>query len=357
MERTTKAQRRWAGAVGLVLVALLLGGSSIRPLAPAGGAGATGLPQLIGSTLPWGLERIHAPEAWQVTTGSPAIIVAVIDSGIDWTIPELAAVRWTNPREIPDNGVDDDGNGYADDVYGWDFRDNVPAHLRRTQLHWHGTFVAGIIAGRLSEGTAAGVAPNVRIMDVRFLDSRGLFTTKDWDRLAAAIRYAVDNGARIINLSLYAKGTPPAVVEGALAYAASRGVIVVGIAGNEARAEVLYPGRYSTVLAVSATDAADALASFSSWGPEVAVAAPGHEVVSLLPGGRRATNSGTSFAAPHVSGTLALILSANPALSAEEAVGILLAHSSPLTPTPDPRFGAGLVNAGRGVAAAAGSAR
>ncbi|GAB4308778.1 MAG: hypothetical protein Kow0097_09530 [Candidatus Bipolaricaulota bacterium] len=337
-----------------MLVVLLLGGSSIHTLAPAGGAGATGLPQLIGSALPWGLERIHAPQAWQVTTGSPEVTVAVIDSGIDWTIPELAAVRWTNPREIPGNGIDDDGNGYVDDAVGWDFRDGVAADHRRTPLHWHGTFVAGIIAARLEEGRATGVAPNVRIMDVRFLDSRGLFTTKDWDRLAAAIRYAVDSGARIINLSLYAKGTPPAVVEEALAYATSRGAIVVGIAGNEARAEVLYPGRYSTVLAVSATDAADALASFSSWGPEVAVAAPGHEVVSLLPGGRLATNSGTSFAAPHVSGTLALILSANPALSADEAVRILLATSSPLAPTPDPRFGAGLVNAGRGVAAAAG---
>jgi len=338
------------------LVVLLLGGSSVHTLAPAGGAGATGLPQLTGSALPWGLERIHAPEAWQVTTGSPAIIVAVIDSGIDWTIPELVAVRWTNPREIPGNGIDDDGNGYVDDALGWDFRDGVPADRRRTSLHWHGTFVAGILAARF-EGGATGVAPNVRIMDVRFLDSRGLFTTKDWDRLAAAIRYAVDNGARIINLSLYAKGTPPAVVEEALAYAASRGVLVVGIAGNEAKPAVLYPGKYDTVLAVSATDATDALASFSSWGPGVAVAGPGQEVVSLLPGGRMATNSGTSFAAPHVSGTLALILSANPALSAGEAAAILLRNSSPLTPTPDPRFGAGLVNAGRGVTAAAATTR
>ncbi len=352
-------ERNAGGRLRVLAISLLgLVAACVGVLAPpeevAGGAGTAASPVSGLAGLPWGLARIRAPEAWQVTRGSEEIIVAVIDSGIDRTIPELAAVLWTNPREVPGNGLDDDGNGYVDDALGWDFRDNVPAHLRRTQLHWHGTFVAGIIAARLTEGGAAGVAPNVRIMDVRFLDSRGLFTTKDWDRLGAAIRYAVDNGARIINLSLYAKGTPPAVVEGALAYAASRGAIVVGIAGNEARAEVLYPGRYSTVLAVSATDAGDALASFSSWGPEVAVAAPGHEVVSLLPGGRLATNSGTSFAAPHVSGTLALILSANPALSADEAVRILLATSSPLAPTPDPRFGSGLVNAGRGVAAAAG---
>ncbi len=350
MERGRGARVWWRKlALGLVLSLGLL---PLKVGEIAGGIGAIGHPAGTPATLSWGLERIQAPQAWQVTMGSPEVVVAVIDSGIDWTIPELAEVRWTNPHEIPGNAVDDEGNGYVDDVYGWDFRDNVPAHLRRTALHWHGTFVAGIIAGRLREGMVAGVAPNVRIMDLRFLDARGLFTTKDWDRLAAAIRYAVDNGARIINLSLYARGTPPAVVEQALAYAATKGVIVVGIAGNEGKPEVLYPGKYPTVLAVSATDPTDALAYFSSWGAEVAIAAPGHEVVSLLPGGRAAVNSGTSFAAPHVSGTLALILSANSSLSAQEAVGILLGNCTPLGSAGDVRFGAGLVNTARGVAAA-----
>lgn len=350
--------RRWAVGAGLLGLALVVLSSSTLPeRSVAGAAGAVGPPAGAARVLSWGIVRIRAPQAWRTTAGSPAIIVAVVDSGIDWTIPELAAVMWTNSREVPGNGRDDDGNGYVDDVHGWDFRDNVPAHLRRTALHWHGTFVAGIIAGRLSEGGVAGVAPNVRIMDVRFLDSRGLFTTRDWDGLARAIRYAVDNGARIINLSLYATGTPPAVVEQALAYAEAKGVIAVGIAGNEARPHVLYPGKYPTVLAVSATDSTDGLASFSSWGPEVALAAPGHEVVSLLPGGRTATNSGTSFAAAHVSGTVALVLSANPALGLREAVEILLNHSSPLTATADPRFGAGLVNAEQGVAAAVRTAR
>jgi len=289
--------------------------------------------------------------------GSAEIVVAVIDSGIDRTIPELAAILWTNPAEIPGNGRDDDGNAYVDDAYGWDFRDNVPAHLRRTQLHWHGTFVAGIVAGRLSTSGAAGVAPNVRIMDVRFLNSRGLFTTKDWDRLVRAITYAVDNGARIINLSLYAKVQPPVAVEQALARAAAKGVLVVGIAGNEARPEVLYPGRYATVLAVSATDSSDNLASFSSWGPEVALAAPGHAIASFLPGGAVARHSGTSFAAPHVSGTLALILSVAPALRAAEATDVLLRSCTSLTAEKDPRFGVGLVDAGAAVGRLSGSGR
>lgn len=351
-------ERNAGGRLRVLAISLLgLVAAGVVVLAPpeevAGGAGtaASPIPGLAG--LPWGLARIRAPEAWQVTRGSEEIIVAVIDSGIDRTIPELAAVLWTNPREVPGNGLDDDGNGYVDDAFGWDFRDNVPAHLRRTQLHWHGTFVAGIIAARLTEGGAAGVAPNVRIMDVRFLDSRGLFTTKDWDRLAAAVRYAVDNGARIINLSLYAKGQPPAVVEQALVYAAENNVIVVGIAGNDGRPEVLYPGKYPAVVAVSATDSRDALAPFSSWGPEVAVAAPGHEVVSLLPGGRTALGSGTSYAAPHVTGTLALMLSADPSLTAAGAVALLLGSAAPLAGSDARWFGAGLVDAAAGVGRAA----
>lgn len=323
----------------------------------AGGAGASGSPLPSAPSLPWGLERIHAPAAWRVTTGHPEVIVAVIDSGMDTTIPGLAAVLWTNPGEIPGNGLDDDRNGYVDDVHGWDFRDGDASSVRGSSLHWHGTFVAGVIAAQQGSGGAAGVAPNVRLMDVRFLDSRGLFTTKDWDRLARAITYAVDNGAQIINMSVYAKVQPPAAVEQALARAAAKGVIVVGIAGNEAKPEVLYPGKYPTVLAVSATDRTDGLAYFSSYGPEVALAAPGHEIASLLPGGGVAKQSGTSFAAPHVSGTLALILSAAPSLTAAEAAEILLKSCTPLGPERDPRFGAGLVDAGAAVARASAGPR
>lgn len=356
MERRRHVRWRWVG-IGLGLFFLFLATPTLDGPDIAGGAGTAGSPSPVTANLPWGLERIRVPAAWQVTMGSPEIVVAVIDSGIDWTVPELAAVRWTNPHEIPTNGSDDDGNGYVDDVFGWDFRDGVPADRRRTPLYWHGTFVAGIIAARAGVEGAAGVAPTVRIMDVRFLDSRGLFLTRDWDRLAEAIRYAVDSGARIINLSLYARGIPPAVVEQALSYAAAQGVVVVGIAGNEANPKVLYPGKYPTVLAVSATDATDGLAPFSSWGPEVAVAAPGHEVASLLPGGRAARNSGTSFAAPHVAGTIALILSADPSLTASEAVDILLESSTPLGEGSDPRFGAGLVDAGAAVATASAAGR
>ncbi len=301
-------------------------------------------------TFSWGIERIAAPDAWWCTTGSDDVVVAVIDSGIDTTIPQLEGKLWTNPSEISGNGIDDDGNGYIDDIHGWDFRDNDSSSLIDSKIHWHGTFVAGIIAARPGAGKVTGVAPGIRIMDLRFLDSKNLFYSRDWKQFAEAVDYAVDNGAQIINLSVYANGKPPRVLEQALGRAAQRGVIVVGIAGNDSQSKVCYPAKYPSVLAVSATDSDDRLASFSNHGAEVGVAAPGEQITSLFPGGAAGTSSGTSFSAPHVSGTLALILSANPGLSPSEAIELLKQSTEDLGDTgQDSHFGAGLINAGQAV--------
>ena len=320
----------------------------------AGGGGASGEFQpadLSNLTPTWGIERIAAPKAWEHTTGSEEVVVAVIDSGIDTTVPQLRGKLWTNPGEIPGNGIDDDRNGYVDDINGWDFRDNDPSSLVGSEIHWHGTFVAGIIAALPARHKATSVAPGVQIMDVRFLDSKNLFYSKDWQKFAQAIDYAVDNGAQIINLSVYANGKPPATLEQALQRAAQRGVIVVGIAGNASEPQVCYPAKYPSVLAVSATDRSDRLASFSNHGTEVAVSAPGENITSFLPGGVARTSSGTSFSAPHVSGTLALMLSANPGLSLSEAIDLLKQTAEDLGDRgQDSRFGAGLVNAGQAVA-------
>ena len=151
--------------------------------------------------LNWGIVKIGVPEAWHTTHGSEDVVVAVIDSGIDYTIPQLAGRMWINEDEIPGNGIDDDHNGYIDDMHGWDFRDTDNGSLRGSKIHWHGTFAASIIAAWPGENATVGVAPGVRIMDVRFLDSKGLFYGSDWRRFAQAINYAVDNGARIINLT------------------------------------------------------------------------------------------------------------------------------------------------------------
>lgn len=298
------------------------------PLAPFSAPYGDGLRTLYQQPINWGLQHISVPQAWTITHGSRDVVVAVIDSGIDHSIPQLAASMWVNPGEVAGSGVDDDGNGYIDDIHGWDFRDNNPCSLVGTPIHWHGTFIAGIIAAQPGEVPVVGVAPGVRIMDVRFLDSSNRFSARDWDTFVDALDYAVDNGAQIINLSIYANARPPSQFERAIERAVSSGVIVVGIAGNTGQVGVLYPGKYDGVLAISAIDSSNLRAGFSRWGPEVAFCAPGAEVVSFLPGGRTGTRSGTSFAAAHVSGVLALILSAYPALSAAQAVDLLTASAS-----------------------------
>ena len=316
---------------------------------------AGGIPQGGAAALPpaqdnfrWGLKAINAPVAWEITQGTADVVVAVIDSGIDHRVPQLAAVMWRNPGEIASNGLDDDDNGYVDDVFGWDFRDNDPSSVTGTPAHWHGTFVASLIAAELDiANNTGGVAPKARIMDLRFLDSHGLFYSRDWPRLIQAIDYAVANGARIINLSLYSKVEPPTAVHRALQRAMSAGVLVVGIAGN-AGTEVGYFGKWPEVMAVGASDEEGLVAAFSNRGPEVALVGPGVKVTAHGSGGIPRISSGTSFAAPHVTGTAALILALRPTLSPNELVRILQRTASYLE---EERFatGAGLVNAAAAV--------
>jgi len=316
------------------------------PLAPPSSAFGEGLKTLYQQPVNWGILKISAPDAWTITHGRSDVVVAVIDTGIDTSIPQLEACMWVNPGEIPSNGRDDDGNGYVDDIHGWDFRDGDNSSLIGTDLHWHGTFVAGIIAAQPGEVPIVGVAPGVRVMDVRFLDSNNTFSSRDWNTFAEAIDYAVDNGADIINMSIFANGTPPSTLESAVRRAVQSGVIVIGISGNTGQTGVLYPGKYKDVFAVAATTEDDLHADFSTQGPEVAFCAPGEGITSFIPGGQTATRSGTSFAAPHVAGTLALILSASPSLSAAQAIHILMGSLIDLGARGfDSSFGEGLIDA------------
>ncbi len=317
------------------------------PLAPSTHLEGEGLYTVHQQPVNWGISAIEAPKAWNTTHGREDVLVAVIDSGIDTNIPELARSMWTNTGEIPNNGVDDDGNGYVDDIHGWDFRDDDNDSLTGSKMHWHGTFVASIIASWPNENGIVGVAPGVRLMDIRFLDSRNLFYGSDWRKFAAAIDYAVQNGADIINLSVYSNSKPPSYFESAVNRAVEEGVILVGIAGNEGTSQVSYPARSPSVIAVSAVDRSNHLASFSNHGIEVDIASPGDKITSLFPGGIVGTSSGTSFAAAFVSGTLALILSANPQITGSEALSILKKAAVDLGTTgQDCYFGFGMVNAG-----------
>ncbi|TFH11303.1 MAG: hypothetical protein E4H08_01560 [Candidatus Atribacteria bacterium] len=320
------------------------------PLAPAAATFGEGLKTLYQQPVSWGLQRISAQDAWTITHGRRDIVIAVIDTGIDSSIPQLEASMWVNAGEVPGNRIDDDGNGYVDDIHGWDFRDGDNSSLYGSALHWHGTFVAGIIAAQPGEEPIVGVAPGSRIMDVRFLDSNNEFSSRDWNVFAEAIDYAVDNGADLINMSIFANGTPPAALQNAIARAIRSGVVIIGIAGNTNQGSVQYPGKYDDVYAVSATTEDDQLASFSARGPEVSFCAPGEGITSFLPGGQTATRSGTSFAAPHVTGTLALILSAFPSLSPIQAVDVLMGSLVDLGARGfDPSFGQGLIDAFKAV--------
>lgn len=285
------------------------------------------------------LDRISMPRAWDLAVGRPEIVVAVLDTGVDLTHPDLAAAIWVNPAEVPGNGVDDDGNGFVDDIHGWDFadNDNLP-----DDDHGHGTHVAGIVAAGLNNGIGiAGVAGGVTIMPVDVFQG-GIGTYED---LIRAIIYAADNGAHVINMSLgassYSRGE-----EMAVDYAWSRGAVVVAAAGNTSRESYHYPAAHTNVIAVAATTADDYLASFSTRGDFVDVAAPGYRVFSTFRGSGYAYMSGTSMASPHVAGLAALILSRNPGLSPDQVRTIIEATATDLGPAGrDIYFGHGRINA------------
>ncbi len=318
----------------------------------AGGVGSAGpscchITPKIAQRLRWGLKAVRAPEAWEVTQGDDTVVVAVIDSGIDYTVPYLADRIWVNHDEILGNGIDDDRNGYVDDIHGWDFRDGDPDSLKGSPLNWHGTFVAGLIASAVDISTGVGgVAPEVRLMDLRVLDSRGLFYRSDWNKIARAINYAVDNGARIINLSIYTRETPPPAVKWAIRRALRRGVLVVTVAGNQGKDGVCPFGEIPGVVTVGAVDRDLKPASFSNRGPEVDFAAPGVQVISVIPHGASTVSSGTSFATAHVSGVAALLLSVEKHLSLDGIFEILALTSVDVAdPGKDAFTGFGLVNA------------
>ena len=226
---------------------------------------------------------IDALDAWDVTAGSTDVVVAVIDSGIDINHPDLQANIWINPGETPDNGIDDDGNGYVDDVIGWDFliSDNDPR-----DAHGHGTHVAGTIAaiGDNNRGVT-GVSWSAKIMALRFLDAWGLGSTAD---AIAAIEYANEKGADVINNSWGGGGYVQALKD---AIEASNAVVVCAAGNSSRNNDVIshYPSSFDSanIIAVAASDQDDGLAGFSNYGAvSVDVAAPGTNIYSAAPGRR-----------------------------------------------------------------------
>lgn len=256
---------------------------------------------------------IDAAEAWGVHDDASGIVVAVIDTGVMIDHPDLQGAIWTNTGETPGNGVDDDGNGYIDDVHGWDFFHGDDSVFDEADGDDHGTHVAGTIAAMVNNDEGiAGIAWGAKIMPLKFLGPNGGST----DDAIEAVNYAVEEGAMLSNNSWggggYSEALRTAIEES--------GMLFVAAAGNEAvDNDVMphYPSSYDldNVIAVAASDWTDGLASFSNYGANsVDLAAPGVFILSSVPGPGYDYFSGTSMATPHVTGSAALVIAANPGM-------------------------------------------
>jgi subtilisin family serine protease len=272
------------------------------------------------------LPQIHVPEAWPTTTGDPRVVVAVIDSGVDLTHPDLAGVTVVAPRNETFNTTD-----VHDDL-------------------GHGTHVAGTIFARADNGAGiAGIAPDSALMPIKVLDGDGSGFFSD---VLDAVDWARTHGADIINLSLGGLLTPDEIALFQPTFSAARaaGILIVAAAGNSGDRLMFYPAGLRGVVSVAAVDAGDLAADFSTFNRAVDLAAPGVDTLSTIPtaldpsGYER--DSGTSMAAPHVAGVAALVLAARPRLGVDELEGVLRASADDLgDPGRDDHYGAGLVDA------------
>ncbi len=279
------------------------------------------------------LEQVKCQEAWDVTIGSRNVNVAIIDSGIAFEHPDLQNNIYVNQGEIPDNGIDDDNNGYIDDYRGWDFvdapemgeiglgdftqQDNLPE-----DENWHGTHVAGIIGADSNNNLGiCGINWNVSMMILRagFRTTSASGFLQD-DDAAAAIIYAADNGANVINMS-WGDSNFSQIISDACQYAHDKGTILVAAAGNKPEPGIAYPARLSTTISVGAVNGNLSIAGFSSFGPHLDIVAPGVSILSTYDPSKDEIYqemSGTSMSAPFVTGGIALYLSEYPNTSQEE---------------------------------------
>ena len=309
----------------------------------------------------WGIKEIGSPSAWDTSTGA-GVVVAVVDTGLDYNHPDLAANVWTNTKEIAGNGIDDDGNGYIDDVLGWDFIGSTyrnPTQGNNPIDHFgHGTHVAGTIAAVGNNGIGViGVAFQAHVMAVKGLDDSGYGLDST---LGPAIIYAANNGAEIISNSWAGQGTSQTIAD-AVSYAYSLGAVIVAAAGNNSDdARKYYPANLPQVITVAATNPSDFIAYFSNWGEKIDVAAPGVDILSLRAAGTSMGTpvdayytraDGTSMATPHVSGLAALVLAQHPQYTNEEVRQAIRASADDLSPAGfDFTYGYGRINASSAVA-------
>ena len=294
---------------------------------------------------------VHAPAGWSRELGKTSVLVAIIDTGVDLEHADLYPKIWTNPGEIALNGLDDDRNGYQDDVHGWDFGDNdndpnpdpIFDPASGVDVGWHGTFVAGLAAAATNNGLGvAGVAWGCRILPLKASDMFGDMTL---GAIASAVDYAVARHVAVINMSFGTTDpTAAAVLQAMVNEAAAANIVVVASAGNTGTDTPTWPAACDSVVAVASTNASNLRSTWSNWGWYVDCCAPGEDVVSTLArnylyddysfayfqvyfgfDGMHAymSNSGSSFAAPLVSGAVALLRSHVPWASAKDVTWVM----------------------------------
>jgi len=307
----------------------------------------------------WNLPKIEALAAWDITTGSDKVVIAVIDSGADLDHPELKDKIWTNSGETPGNGKDDDGNGYVDDVHGWDF---VNWDSEPQDDHWHGTYVASIAAAETNnEILIAGVSWGAEIMAVKVFNREGRGYIH---HINGAIIYAADNGAKIINLSFSIPSpTYSSAMQNVVNYAHSKCALIIAGSGDPRENNPVppdayqYPAALEHVVSVAATDRQDEYPDdySTTYNDKVDVAAPGVGIwgVCIYPSYEPAAPLiGTFAAAAQVSGLAALIWSVNPSLTHDQVEGIIQDTAVDLgEPGPDEYFGWGRIDASAAVRA------
>ncbi|MDY6934409.1 MAG: S8 family serine peptidase [Spirochaetota bacterium] len=320
-------------------------------------------------TLQWGLSQIQSEQGWDIEVGESSVVIAVIDTGIDWNHPDMDANIWINSGEDAwadpndpnsGNGIDDDGNGFIDDYKGWDFvtvssdsifqgEDPGPEDNNPMDFCGHGTHVSGI-AGAVTDNETgiAGVSWHCRIMALRagYKNASGNGALRSSD-IANAVYYAANMDANIVNMS-FGSYSPSNIQRDALDYAYSLGILLVASAGNNGIEVDHYPSSFENVVSVAATDKNDQRALWweaysSNYGIDIDFAAPGSGVYSIYFDNTYASKSGTSMAAPFVSGLAGLILSNNPAFTNQDVREVLFSTTDPVHS--DVYIGSGRINA------------
>lgn len=287
---------------------------------------------------------IDAPEAWDLSTGSKNVKVGVIDTGIDYTHVDLAENIWVNGGEIPGNGIDDDGNGFIDDLHGWDFANNDNDPMDDES---HGTHVAGTIGAKGNNQTGVtGVAWNVQLVAIKFLDSAGFGATSD---AVDSVYYATKIGVDLTSNSWGGGGFSQSLKD-AIDDANNKKILFVAAAGNSGLDNDIfnhYPSSYDSanIIAVTSTDDEDEWDIFTNYGKTtVDIAAPGVSIYSCAPGNTYKFSSGTSMATPHVSGAVVLLKSVAPGLSHSQIKQILMNSTDPLPSLKDLIVSSGRLN-------------